>query len=212
MCLNCLSLITAWSKSSESSHSMSSLLPVASLILKGVHSPHPVFVLTYFVSGRERQRQGETKSWEQWSALRSPLAIINPVIDASFSTFPTLHGDEQRKFYLTFYYWFKVSMSKTCKPSLSVFFHHFAWVHISAHWPAESIDSHQYQMPLSVRVTQRTPSNILLRSWPSSSWINWPEMPPKICIKLPDAAGLQTTTWLLLRTMSPYDQSWPELA
>lgn len=82
---------------------MPSLLPIAGLILKGVHSPHPVFVGTYFISGRERER--ETKSWEQWPALQSPLAIINPMMDASFSTFPTLQREEQRKFYLTFYYY-----------------------------------------------------------------------------------------------------------
>lgn len=96
------------------------------------------------ISGREIQRQRETKSWEPWPALRFPLAIINPMIDVSFSTFPTLHREEQRKCYLTFYYWCKVSMSKTRKPSPSIFFHRFAWVYISVHWPAESIDSHQY--------------------------------------------------------------------
>lgn len=96
---------------------MLSLLPVAGLILKGLHSPHPVFMVTYFISGRERQRQRETKSWEQWLALRSPLAIINPMIDVSFSTFPTLHREEQRKCYLTFYYWCKVTMAKTRKSS-----------------------------------------------------------------------------------------------
>lgn len=61
----------------------------------------------------------------------------------------------------------KVSMSKTRKPSPSIFFHRFAWVYISVHWPAESIDSHRSQTPLSVRVTRRTPSNRLRRSAPN---------------------------------------------
>lgn len=68
-------------------------------------------------------------------------------------------------------------MSKTLKLFSSVSFYHFVWVYILARWPAESIDSHQYQRPLHTRVTWRTPSNRLLRSAPAipqSIGLRWP--------------------------------------